>query len=152
MPGKKLTGQRLQIWPSDNIDMLRAMSHDPEVIKETKIGTLYGLVGLMDRGYAGANSLTVPTLLLYGKKDQIVPKAPVMNVATRIPGPLRMVYYNNGYHMLERDLEAPNTVWPDINAWIADHHAPLPSVAARDKPAAEEIDFHASGAQSAGVK
>jgi len=148
MPGKTLTGQRLQIWPSDNIDMLREMSRDPEVIKATKIATIYGLVGLMDRGYDGANSLSVPTLLLYGKKDQIVPKTPVMNVAERIPGPLRVLYYGNGYHMLERDLEAPKTVLPDISAWIADHNAPLPSVAAGDKPAAQEIDPHAKAAQS----
>lgn len=141
MPGKTLTGQRLQIWPSDNIEMLRAMSRDPLVIKKTQIGTVYGLVGLMDRGYDGAKSLHVPTLLLYGKKDQIVPKVPVMTVAREIPGPLRMIYYFNGYHMLERDLDAPKTVWPDIDAWIADHNAPLPSIASPSKPAAEEINF-----------
>ncbi|HXZ67878.1 MAG TPA: alpha/beta hydrolase [Alphaproteobacteria bacterium] len=139
MPGKTLTGERFQIWPSDNIEMLRAMSRDPEVIKATKIATLYGLVGLMDRGYDGASSLNVPTLLLYGKKDQIVPKAPVMTVAERIPGPLRMLYYTNGYHMLERDLEAPTTVWPDIDAWIINHTAPLPSTAAHSPPIAEEV-------------
>ena len=147
MPGKTLTGERLQIWPSDNIPMLRAMSNDPEVIKKTQIGTIYGLVGLMDRGYDGAKSLKVPTLLLYGKKDQLVPKAPVMTVAREIPGPVRMLYYNNGYHMLERDLEAPTTVWPDIDTWITDHGAPLPSVIALPKPAAEEMDF-GSGAPS----
>lgn len=151
MPGKTLTGERLQIWPSDNIEMLRAMSRDPEVIKATQIGTVYGLVGLMDRGYDGAKSLNVPTLLLYGKKDQLVPKAPVMTVAREIPGPLRMIYYTNGYHMLERDLEAPKTVWPDIAAWIADHDAPLPSVASGGKPAAEEIDFKKAVAAQAAV-
>jgi alpha-beta hydrolase superfamily lysophospholipase len=146
MPKKTLTGERLQIWPSDNIPMLRAMSRDPEVIKATRIGTVYGLVGLMDRGYDGAKSLAVPTLLLYGKKDQIVPKEPVMTVAHEIPGPTRMLYYANGYHMLERDLEAKDTVWPDIAAWISDHAAPLPSVAARAPPAAQEMDFAADAA------
>ncbi len=147
MPAKTLTGQRLQIWPSDNIEMLRAMSSDPEVIKRTQIGTVYGLVGLMDRGYDGAKSLDAPTLLLYGKKDQIVPKAPVMTVAREIPGPLRMIYYFNGYHMLERDLEAPKTVWPDIDAWIANHNAPLPSIASAGKPEAQEFDFGKGASQ-----
>jgi hypothetical protein len=34
--------------------------------------------------------------------------------------------YENGYHMLLRDLQA-ETVWTDIAAWIADASQPLPS-------------------------
>jgi len=150
VPGKTVTGERLQIWPSDNIPMLRAMANDPEVIKKTRIGTIYGLVGLMDEGYHGASDLTVPTLLLYGKKDQIVPAEPVMNVARRIPGLSRMLYYTNGYHMLERDLEAP-AVWQDIDTWIGDHSAPMPSIAGRDKPLAEELKFSAGQREAAHV-
>jgi hypothetical protein len=34
--------------------------------------------------------------------------------------------YENGYHMLLRDLQA-ETVWTDIAAWITDRAQPLPS-------------------------
>jgi alpha-beta hydrolase superfamily lysophospholipase len=154
MPAKTLTGARLQIWPSDNVPMLEAMARDPEVIKKTRIGTIYGLVGLMDRGYDGADKLALPTLLLYGKKDQIVPAAPVMNVAERIPGLSRMLYYTNGYHMLERDLDA-KVVWQDIDTWIGDHSAPMPSIAGRAKPLAEELKFtgpHRAAVQQASTQ
>ena len=47
-PGLTLTGRGLEIKPSDNIAMLRALSRDPLVIKETRVDTIYGLVDLMD--------------------------------------------------------------------------------------------------------
>ena len=53
--------------------MLRALGRDPQIIKETKIGTLHGLVTLMDEAYKAAGRISVPVLLLYGAKDQIVP-------------------------------------------------------------------------------
>ena len=48
MPGLTVTGRGLEIKPSDNIPMLRALSRDPLVIKETRVDTIYGLVDLMD--------------------------------------------------------------------------------------------------------
>ena len=47
-PGLTLTGRGFEIKPSDNIAMLRALSRDPLVIKETRVDTIYGLVDLMD--------------------------------------------------------------------------------------------------------
>jgi acylglycerol lipase len=141
-PGKTLSGSRLEIWPSDNIAMLRAYSKDPLVIKQTRIGTIYGLVTLMDRGYLGARDLDVPTLVLYGKKDEIVPEAPVMHVAKIIPAPKRILEYDYGYHMLQRDLDRV-VVYRDVDAWLLNHNAPMPSVAGESSgPSfADEIAF-----------
>jgi alpha-beta hydrolase superfamily lysophospholipase len=138
MPGKTLTGERLEIWPSDNIEMLRAFSRDPLVIKKTTIGTIYGLVSLMDRGARGASRLGAPALVLYGNKDQIVPARSVRKMAERIPAQKRFLLYANGYHMLERDLQA-ETVWRDILTWALDHQAPMISVAGTAPPTAEEV-------------
>jgi alpha-beta hydrolase superfamily lysophospholipase len=146
MPGKTLTGERLEIWPSDNIEMLRAFSRDPLVIKKTTIGTLYGLVSLMDRGYEGASRLSTPALVLYGKKDQLVPARSVRKMAARLPGQKRFLLYANGYHMLERDLQA-ETVWRDILTWALDHQAPMISVAGAAPPAAEEVELPPPGAE-----
>ncbi len=48
MPGLTLSGRSLHILASDNIPMLRALGHDPLVIKETRVDTIWGLVNLMD--------------------------------------------------------------------------------------------------------
>ena len=44
----------------------------------------------------------------------------------RLSGQCRVALYKEGYHMLLRDLTAA-TVWQDIENWIKDPMAPLPS-------------------------
>lgn len=125
-PGWTLTGEGLGLWPSDNVDMLRALARDPLMIRETRVDALYGLVTLMDAALAAAPRIELPTLVLFGARDEIVPEAPARLVATRLGGPVRYVRYEEGWHMLLRDLQR-ETVYADIAAWIADAAAPLPS-------------------------
>ena len=68
----------------------------------------------------------MPTLLLYGEKDQIIPRKPVENIMERFNGKTRVALYENGYHMLLRDLQA-ETVWADVHAWLLNTWANLPS-------------------------
>ncbi|MBO6667284.1 lysophospholipase [Parvibaculum sp.] len=133
-PSMTLTGRGLDIWPSDNIEMLRALGRDPLVIKETRVDTLYGLVGLMDAAYDAASQIHAPILLLYGAKDEIVPAPAVAGTLEkfgRARASLTAACYPHGYHMLLRDLER-ETVWKDIAHWIARKEAPLPSGAERE--------------------
>ena len=134
LPGMTLTGRGLHIMPSDNIEMLRALSRDPLIIKETRIDTIKGLVDLMDMALDAAPGVTKPMLLLYGARDEIVPQAPTRLWIGHLPNATRMTrqigWYAEGYHMLLRDLEAP-LVMRDVDSWIVDHHAPLPSGADR---------------------
>jgi len=117
MPGKIVTGQNLDIVPSDNIDMLRALGRDPLVIKKTRIDALYGMVGLMGQAQAAAPRVHMRTLLLYGAHDQIIPAAAVARLKRHLKGPVRFIEYKNGYHMLLRDLQA-RAVWRDIAGWM----------------------------------
>lgn len=123
VPWMTLTGKGLKIMPSDNIEMLRALGRDPLVIKETRVDAIYGLTNLMDNALGAAEKLDDETLLLYGRKDQIVPPEPtnlfVEAMLSGRPDNKTVAYYQNGYHMLLRDLQAP-VIWRDINAWI-DH-------------------------------
>ncbi len=80
-PGMTLTGRGLKIKPSDNIEMLRGLSRDPLVIKETRVDTIKGLVDLMDTALAAAPAVTAPMLLLAGDRDEVVPPG-----ATRLTG------------------------------------------------------------------
>lgn len=125
-PSYTLTGRGLEIRPSDNIEMLRALGRDPLVIKGTRIDTIYGLVDLMDSAHAAAPHLGVPVLLLYGAKDEIVPAPPVGDVLAAMKEAevdVAAICYPDGYHMLLRDLQR-KTVWRDIAAWIAAPDAP----------------------------
>lgn len=120
-PGWRVTGSSLNIWPSDNIEMLRALSKDPLMIRETRTDTVYGLVELMDRGYQAAQRVNVPTLVLYGEKDEIIPRKPVEDIIETLNKSLAPTaetrIYANGYHMLLRDLQA-DVVLADIVAWM----------------------------------
>jgi alpha-beta hydrolase superfamily lysophospholipase len=138
MPSVTVTGQSLNIKPSDNIEMLRALGRDPLVIKATRIDAIYGLTNLMDRALDRAPDFRLPALILYGEKDEIIPKKPTLLMLERLPrtetGKRRVAVYENGYHMLLRDLQAEVT-WRDIAHWIADPETPLPSGADTDAEA-----------------
>jgi pimeloyl-ACP methyl ester carboxylesterase len=116
----------LEIWPSDNVEMLRALSRDPLVIKRTRIDALYGLTTLMDEAMAAMGRISVPTLVLFGANEQVIPPEPVAQALARLPPGPRVVRYPRGWHMLLRDLNAP-VVWRDVAAWVSDPAAALPS-------------------------
>ena len=128
VPGKTLTGKGLKITPSDNIEMLRALGRDPLVIKATRIDTMYGLTNLMEAALRSSAELATPTLILYGEKDEIIPRDPTCAMLNRLPeiATTRFVLYPEGYHMLLRDLQAA-VVLQDTVAWIHDQSAVLPS-------------------------
>jgi len=134
-PGMTLTGQGLNIQASDNIEMLRALGRDPLVIKATRIDTIKGLVDLMGEAQAAAPRLTEPTLLLYGAHDELIPDDAMRKMIAELPkkgaAHRRVAYYENGYHMLMRDLDA-KLVLHDVESWVLDPAAPLPSGADRN--------------------
>ncbi|MGZ5076835.1 MAG: alpha/beta hydrolase [Methylobacter sp.] len=130
LPWLTLTGEGVHVVASDNIDMLRAMGRDPWVIKATRVETVYGLTDLMDTAFDSAALLRGNTLLLYGEKDEIIPKEPTYAFLQRFletnPAEKTVAIYQHGYHMLLRDLQAPTT-WKDIAAWINASPDKLPS-------------------------
>jgi alpha-beta hydrolase superfamily lysophospholipase len=141
VPWLPVNGSGLNIWPSDNVEMLRALSRDPLVIKDTQVGTLDGLVDLMDEAYLAAPHLTGPVLLLYGQHDEVVPPKPAYDVMAAIDGRpgVTCALYPKGYHMLLRDRHA-DVPLADIVAWIDKPGATLPS--GGDRLAAAAIAQH----------
>ena len=134
VPGEIVTGRGLNITPSDNIEMLRELGRDPLVIKQTRIDAVYGLVRLMDRALAASAKVRLPLLVMYGERDEIIPRRPTAAMAAQLHEGTRTVVYPEGYHMVLRDLGAA-TAWADALAWIADAKAPLPSGAERRRDA-----------------
>lgn len=119
-PSWSLSGGGLEIRPSDNIEMLRAFSADPLVIKETRTDAIAGLVALMDRALASAPKLDQDILLLTGDKDEIIPAGALDDFQDRLStGETTTFSYPDGYHMLLRDLQRAK-VFADVVAWIDD--------------------------------
>ncbi len=148
-PTHKVTGKGLEIRPSDNIEMLRALGQDPLVIKATRIDTVYGLTELMEQAYRASDEITLPALLLYGEHDEVIPKHAMCRMVATLPDSpdtrWRLVLYPEGYHMLTRDLQAA-TVLGDIVTWVtAGERQTLPS-GYTVNPGAERLDVLCSGA------
>jgi alpha-beta hydrolase superfamily lysophospholipase len=117
----------LHILPSDNIAMLRAMSHDSLVQSGARADTTAGLMDLMDRAGGAVSDIRLPTLVLYGAHDEVLPHEAVKAFLARVPARnVRIVFYPKGYHMLLRDLDG-DIVANDVAAWVADRAGPLPS-------------------------
>ena len=90
------------------------------------MSALYVLVNQMDVSLIRAAKIKIPVLILYGEKDEIIPRQPTLKMIQGLSGQWRVALYKEGYQMLLRDLTAA-TVWQDIENWIKDPLAPLPS-------------------------
>jgi len=137
MPGLKPSGRNLGRMASDNIEMLRDNGQDPLFIKKTRIDTIYGLVGLMDKALEVSSDLKVPTLYLYGAHDQIIPKGATieaMGDVLETNTEAKAAFYDASWHMMLRDKAAP-MVLGDVASFLTDPAAPLPS-GAGDAPLA----------------
>jgi alpha-beta hydrolase superfamily lysophospholipase len=114
------------IHASDNIAELRRMGRDPLMMFGARTDELYGLVSLMEHASRDVRALKVPTAYLAGVHDQIVTRGPTMKAAARLPPQDRTAYYPDGWHLLLIDLHA-ETVWKDVESFLRDPAAPLPS-------------------------
>lgn len=129
VPWYTLDGRGLRIEPSDNRAMLEKLFHDPLIIKATRVDTVYGLVGLMDRAVAATPDMPARTLVMFGAHEQVIDDSAALGMLRDLPnGPVgpRIAIYSQGYHMLLRDLNA-HVVRDDIAAWILNPADPLPS-------------------------
>lgn len=140
VPWLKVSPEGLDITPSDNKEMLKKLRRDPLVLKESRIDSLYGLADLMDAAFEASSTYDKKTLFLYGARDEIIPAKPMAHVfrerlRRKFSHPQRLLFYENGYHMLLRDLQA-ETVYEDILFWMHTPAGDFPSVR---KKAAREI-------------
>ena len=128
-PGLRISSSGFRRKPSDNIQMLKALSLDPKVIKRTRLDAVHGLVNLMDKALAATPIISGPALILYGRHEDIIPDAARKALEARLPSDNCQIHvkdYGTGYHMLLRDLEA-RIVWTDIIAWISNSITSLAS-------------------------
>jgi acylglycerol lipase len=126
------------IRPTDNVALLRSFSRDPLVLRTPRVDMVWGLIGLMDEAVAAAPGIAQPSLVLVGGRDIIVPDGAIAGMLARMPatGPnaRRVAVYDDGWHMLLRDLQGAR-VQADVAHWVISRRSapdqPLPSGADR---------------------
>ena len=118
----------VNIVATDNNRKLREMWYDPLVQKKNRIDSVYGVVSIMDEADQKLAKLPddIPTLLLRGARDEVIPEQGVKHATLRMSPHVRTAFYAKGYHMLMNDLQA-ETVWSDILAFVRHPESPLPS-------------------------
>lgn len=115
-----------KITPSDNYDMLVRRGRDELNTFDNRIDQVYGVVSVMENGHRAAGRLPENTLMLYGANDDIIPESFMRRTAPNLAPHVRTAYYDNGYHMLMRDLQH-EVVLADQFAFMQSPDAALPS-------------------------
>ena len=117
-----------KIVASDNIEHIRRMRRDKNLLFRTRIDAVYGLVGLMQRAATGVEAIKrpPPVFYAYGMHDTIIKEAPTLVAVRQLRPGDRSAHYKRGYHMLTRDLQGP-VVSRDMLSFIRDPEAPFPS-------------------------
>lgn len=124
VPEKRFTGEGVvRIQASDNIEALRALGRDPLYLSPPSAREILGLVRVTDRAAESAAKVRHPALMLLGAKDQIVPNDTVRGVFGRLAGQRDVIEYDEGWHLLFRDLQA-ETVWNDVAEWVTELPGP----------------------------
>jgi acylglycerol lipase len=134
VPWLKLSGGGI-VQPTDHMENWKNWSKNPLVIRETRVDAIWGVSWLMDEAQAAVPAIMLPSLILYGEKDQVIPWKATQTMISKLNIKHHIALYPEGWHWLSRDHNGP-VVWQDIVSWITDHNAPLPSgadVGAREK-------------------
>jgi alpha-beta hydrolase superfamily lysophospholipase len=125
-PSFSLSSRWSGVTLSDNDEAVAAIRSDPLVMQKTRVDTIRGVVHLMDEALEASSKLDNSILLLYGLKDEIVPKGAVCDFLDRLREKPVAAFYPEGYHLLLRDNHRER-VLRDIISWLSNRDTPLPS-------------------------
>ncbi|RVT92173.1 alpha/beta fold hydrolase [Rhodovarius crocodyli] len=131
-PGLGVSASAGGLSASDNEAALRRFGRDPLTIRNPRMDLVTGVLDAMDAGRAALpECCTVPSLILTGGKDEVVPTRIARSVLRTLPErpDRRILHYPEGWHLLLRD-GVRRQVAADILAWIGDHQAPLAAAGA----------------------
>jgi len=132
MPGKYFSSEavrRMGRRATDDSAIMRELGRDPWVLKGARVDTLHGVSELM-LAASRVTTVRLPSQVLYGLNDQIIPREPVCQWLGRLaqspPAGMQIVLYPDGYHMLTRYSDRAR-VMADITAWLQRPGSTLPS-------------------------
>lgn len=118
----------IDFMPTDNPKTLEKLRNDKQMLRQARADMAYGLVDLMDDARDSAAKVHVPYLMLHGLGDRIIPQEPVKAAIEVMPprSDSKLAFYKEGYHLLLRD-KGGKVVAADVEAWVFNHQAQLPS-------------------------
>jgi acylglycerol lipase len=125
-PGMTFTGAIAHVTATNNHAALERLSTDPLTIHHTRVDAINGLVNLMSAAQAAAPYFRAHALLLYGGKDELIPKHAMRSAWDHLPPGQRIAYYPHDYHLMLRDIGRDVPI-DDILSWMFHPNAPLPS-------------------------
>ena len=116
-------------------------ARDERILRSVRIDMVHGVVELMDAALGRIAKLPPPALILYGERDDIIPRAAgcalVRGLADAPPG-VGLRLYPEGYHYLARDRQRGRTI-ADIRAWLAEAPPPDPTTVVTAASAARRL-------------
>ncbi len=122
---------------TDDPAVRHQLARDPLLIGRTRLEVLAGVLSLMDAAAQSAQHVHVPTLLLYGRRDPVIPPETVQRLAGALPGPVQH-YAQDGYHLLLRGRAAAVSA-QRILAWLAQQPGSRFAPAATTAPNAQSV-------------
>lgn len=117
------------ITVTDDPWVQRVQADDPNYLRAIRIDMIHGVVDLMDHALERTGQLPPETLILYGERDDIIPKDAACNLLERLGGAPprpRIALYPEGHHYLMRDRQRERPI-QDVLAWLASPTSALPS-------------------------
>ncbi|MEM9009739.1 MAG: alpha/beta fold hydrolase [Pseudomonadota bacterium] len=113
-PERRWDGQGVaEIWPTDNIELLRRLAADPIQFGNPSSREFVGLIRLMDRAMQAAPRAEMPIVFIHGSNDEVIPEKAARRAYDAVTAPKTFVEIETGWHMLLRDLEA-EVVWREV--------------------------------------
>ncbi|MDQ2070045.1 alpha/beta fold hydrolase [Natronospira bacteriovora] len=129
-PGMRVSADWVAVEPTDDPEWADYWDEHPLVIHRVRVDALDGLTELMSDALATWPAVTDPLLVLYGGEDEVIPAEAICEMIRHHPDAddpqRRFAFYPDGWHFLARDSRAGETK-ADIQAWLADSEATLPS-------------------------
>ena len=107
---------------SDNNEMLKARNYDSKMIHNPRPEVLRGVVETMSAAFHAASKLNIPTLILSGDKDVIVPRSGFKKFKDTLERSQHAAQFTfqsfpEGHHMLIRDKCGHNVI-ATVQDWV----------------------------------
>lgn len=110
----------VDIRVTDDPTIARLQARDPHILRAIRVDMIHGVVNVMERALERIPLLPPDTLLQYGERDDIIPRAAACALFDRLDGAdpeIALRLYPEGYHYLTRDRQRGRTI-ADIRAWL----------------------------------
>jgi alpha-beta hydrolase superfamily lysophospholipase len=125
LPAMAVSGANPFTKVTDDEAVLRAMSRDPLLIRQTRMDAVAGVVDMMDAARAAAVRFDPgPTLILWAGRDDLIPGSAMRTFLDSMPpappAPRQVRFDAGGYHLLLRDTGRAARA-EVISRFLADH-------------------------------